>query len=170
MADETTTHREFHRLGQAVFILAPSCLALIVVAGSGGQPLSAWRVAALFAAVLGLMASYLGFGIWRMNRIILTPSQLTVGRDEFVPEDFDFSFGVQPPLILTPEQQRRIEEDWPLPPDTGVRIAGGSWGRRRGTRMLILKDAKTDELVVIFSRDSGALDKLLTAWLEQPPV
>ena len=36
--------------------------------------------------------------------------------------------------------------------------------------MLILKDAKTDELVVIFSRDSGTLDKLLTAWLEQPPV
>ncbi len=168
MTTEMVLHREFHQLGRAVWIAGATGVTMLIVAAADGLPMDGWRSWTGFIGLLVILASAMARGIHQMNRIVLTETQLQVGGDTFVPADFDFAFGVQPPLVLSVEEQERVEEDWPLPPNAFVRIAGGSWGRRRGTSMLVLKLAQSERLVAVFSRKPAVLDRLLTEWLERP--
>lgn len=46
-----------------------------------------------------------------------------------------------------------------------MRIAGGSWGKRIGTHMVVLKEDATGDLVAIFSRDPVWFQDHLERWL-----
>ena len=142
----------------------------LVVATSSGLPMTGWRGWLGFYSLLVMMAGFFGYGIYQLNRIVLTPSRLRVGREVLERSDVDFRFGVQPPLVLSPIEQDRVEEDWPVPPDADMRIVGGSWGRRRGTSMLVMKEAGSGQLLAIFSRRPKQLDRALTEWLESPEL
>ncbi len=168
MDQDTVIHREFHMLGRGVWILGGVALAGLIVAASNGLPMTGWRSWLGFGSTFVILACAVAYGTYRMNRINLTPSQLVVGRETFERSDFDFGFGVQPPLVLSVDEQNRVEEEWPLPPQADMRIVGGSWGRRRGTSMLVLKARETGQLLAIFSRRPAELDRALTAWLESP--
>ncbi len=169
MGSNTIIHQEFHQLGRAVWALGAAALVLLIVAASNGLPMSGWRSWAGFGSVMLLLGCAVAYGIHRMNRITLTRQQLRVGGETFDRADFDFAFGVQPPLVLSVDEQERVEEEWPLPPQGDMRIAGGSWGRRRGTSMLVLKLARSGQLLAVFSRRPADLDRALTEWLERPP-
>lgn len=104
-----------------------------------------------------------------MNRIRLTSTHLVVGSERFRPSDFNFSFGVQPPLVLAPDEQAEIESRWKLSNDQRFRIAGGSWGRRIGSAMVVLQESDGQGVVAIFTRRPHVLDPLLTKWLETVP-
>lgn len=170
MAAESALHQEFQCLGRTVWTAGTLAVVGLAVAASEGLPMTSWRSWLGFGSLLVVMASAVAFETYQMNRIVLTPTRLRVGRELFQRADFDFRFGVQPPLILSVEEQDRTEEEWPLPPDADMRIAGGSWGRRRGTSMLVMKEAETGRLLAIFSRRPAELDRALTAWLETPEL
>lgn len=131
-----------------------------------GYPLKGGLV--LIAIVLFIVMHHLA-AIHRWNRIELTPTRLRVGKETFRPADFDFTFGVQPPLVLSPDDEERVEEEWKLPPGHDLRIAGGSWGRRRGTSMIVLREADTQQVVAIFTQNPQTLDQLLIEWIETVP-
>lgn len=165
MADRVL-YREFHTLRWLVWMLVGISLALVVTATAQGYPLNGGLV--LVAIVLFFLTQHLA-AIHRWNRIELTPTRLTVGKETFGPADFDFTFGVQPPLVLSPGEEQRVEEEWKLPPGQELRIAGGSWGRRRGTSMVVLQEADTQQVVAIFTRNPQTLDQVLTEWIETVP-
>lgn len=70
--------------------------------------------------------------------------------------------------MLSPDEEERVTEEWKLPPDHELSVAGGGWGRRRGTTMVVLREANTDRVLAIFSRHPEKLDAVLTEWLEMP--
>lgn len=162
-------YREFHTLRWVVWGLGGVSFVLVAIADVYGYRKYGGLV--LTAIVIFLMIQPLA-AIHRWNRIELTPSRLRVGKETFRPGDFDFTFGVQPPLVLSPGEEQRVEEEWKLPPGHELRIAGGSWGRRRGTSMVVLREADSQRVVAIFTRKPQLLDRLLTEWIEtvpQPP-
>ncbi len=159
-------YREFRTLARLAWSFGSLSVLLVVVSSASDH---------IFQGLLALAAVLLVFpvlhlrSIYRMNRIVLTPSRLKVGTESFQPADFDFTFGVQPPLVLLPKEQAQIESPWPLPPDHELRIAGSSWGRRIGTAMVVLRETDSRRVVAIFTRHPEVLDPLLTEWIEQPP-
>lgn len=163
---EDVIHREFHTLRWMAWALWTLFTTLVVIAAVNDYPLNGGLV--LVAIILFFISQPLA-AIHRWNRIELTPSRLRVGKETFTPADFDFSFGVQPPLVLSPGEERRIEEEWKLPPGHELRIAGGSWGRRRGTSMVVLRETDSRQIVAIFTRRPRVLDDLLTEWIETVP-
>lgn len=165
MADRVL-YREFHTLRWLVWTLAGVSVGLVVFATARGYPLNGGLV--LMAITVFFVMQHLA-AIHRWNRIELTPASLRIGKETFQPADFDFTFGVQPPLVLSPGEERRVEEEWKLPPGHELRIAGGSWGRRRGTSMVVLREADTQKVVAIFTRNPQTLDPLLTEWIETVP-
>lgn len=163
---EKMVYREFHTLRWFVWSLNGLSVVLVVIAVVNGYPLNGGLV--LVAIVIFFVTQHLAV-IHRSNRIELTPSSLRVGKEMFRPDDFDFVFGVQPPLVLSPDEEHRIAEDWPLPPDHELRIAGGSFGRRLGTSMVVLREAGNRQVVAVFTRNPWILDQLLTEWIESVP-
>lgn len=159
-------YREFHTLRWVVYCLIGLSVVLVVVAVLNGYPLNGGLV--LIAIVIFLSMQHLA-AIHSSNRIELTSSSLRVGRETFQPADFDFVFGVQPPLVLSPDEEHRIEQDWPLPPNHELQIAGGGAGRRLGTSMVVLRGADNQQVVAIFTRNHRILDRLLTEWIESLP-
>lgn len=159
-------YREMVGLGWLAGALCCVCIGLIGVAIAAGYP---WRGGLVLVGALGLHIAWVLWGIYRMNHIVLTADRLVVGREVFTPRDIDIFFGVQPPLVLRPGEQGRVEEAWPLPPDGDVRIAGGSWGRRIGTATVVLRDARTDQAVAVFSRHPHELSEHLGDWLTAIP-
>lgn len=159
-------YREFHNIGRLALGLAVLAVALLaagsVVEGSAGGFLIVTAIFLLFPVL------FLG-GVHRMNRILLTAERLSVGTESFRRSDLDFSFGVQPPLVLSPAEEAEVESRWPLPADHELRIAGGSWGRRVGTSMIVLREAGGVSLIAVFTRRPDILDPLLTEWIEAVP-
>lgn len=164
MADKVL-YREFHTLRWLVWTLVGVSVVLVVIATVQGYPLNGGLV--LVAIVPFFVMQHLA-AIHPWNRIELTPTSLRVGKETFRPADFDFTFGVQPPLILSPGEEQRVEEEWKLPSGHELRIAGGSWGRRRGTSMIVLREADSRQVVAIFTRNPQTLDRLLTEWIDRP--
>lgn len=146
--------------------LATLSALLVVIATLNDYPLNG--VLVLTAIIIFFVLQHLA-AIHRWNRIVLTRTTLRVGKETFRPGDFDFTFGVQPSLVLAPEEDQRVTEEWKLPPDHELRIAGGSWGRRRGTSMIVLRETDSRRVVAIFTRHPEKLDPLLTEWLEAMP-
>lgn len=118
---------------------------------------------------VALCAAWVAIGIYRMNRIVLTRDRLIVGRESFVRSDIDIVFSVQPPIVLDPGEQHRVEDLIPLPAGGDVRIVDGSWGRRIGTAMVLLRDGRTGRTLALFSRQPDTLATRLTAWLTTVP-
>ncbi|MEE8601127.1 hypothetical protein [Euzebya tangerina] len=164
--DEEVLYREFHWLRPTVWSLAAFSAIFLVIGVSTEWAARGW--VALVGIVLFMMANLLA-GIHRMHRITCTTSTLSVGREEFTRSDFDFVFGAQPVLVMTSEEQERVENQTPLPEDHPMRIAGGSWGRYLGASTVVLREAGTTRLVAIFTRHPTELDSVLTRWLEQVP-
>lgn len=159
-------YREFHNLRRLAWALAVLGFILLVIG---------FVIDPSFSGLLVVAAIFLVFpilflaSIYRMNRIVLTPTSLDIGSESFRPADFDFTFGVQPPLVLSHEEQAEIESRWPLPADSELRIAGGSWGRRVGTAMIVLQETDHAGVVALFTRHPAVLDPLLTEWIETVP-
>lgn len=164
MAD-TVLYREFYTLRWLTWGLGIVSIALLYYAMIDETPAAGWLVIGAFVGFF--VAQYLA-AIHRVNRITLTESHLRVGKEIFERANFDFTFGVQPPVVLSPDEEGEVQEDWPLPPDDELRIAGGAWGRRRSTRMLLLREADKSCVVAIFTRHPLELDEILTGWLETP--
>jgi hypothetical protein len=163
---ESVIYREFHTLRWMTWTLSALGLLLLSYAISRDAPSDGRFVLGAFVALF--VGQFLA-AIHRVNRITLTPSRLRIGKETFERSDFDFSFGVQPPLVLSPDEASRVEEEWKLPPDHELPIAGGGWGRRRGTSMVVLREAHQSCIVAIFTRRPLELDARLTSWLEIPP-
>lgn len=159
---EDPLHEEFTTLRTLALALAGIAVAMMVIDNLTGYAARGWPT---FLGVVMLMIAYVLWGIHGYNRILLTPGRLRVGREVFTPDDFDRFFGVQPPLLLSPDEQEVVEEEWPVPHDADMRIAGGSWGKRIGTHMLVLKEDATGDLVAIFSRDPVWFQDHLERWL-----
>lgn len=159
-------YQEMVGLGRLAATLCGGCLALIAVAAATDYP---WRGGMVLLAAFGLQVAWVVWGIYRMNRIVLTPDRLVVGVEAFAPSDLDVFFGVQPTLVLRPEEQERVEEAWPLPPDGDIRIAGGSWGRRIGTATVLLRDARTEQTLAVFSRRPVLFTEHVATWLTAVP-
>ena len=159
-------YREFHGLGWLASALGVVGVVLFAVSSLIDESIGGWLAVAAILVVFPML--FLG-SIYRMNRIVLTSTHLAVGSERFQPTDFEFSFGVQPPLVLAPDEQAEIESEWKLPVDRGVRIAGGSWGRRVATAMVVLQERDGGDLVAVFTRHPQVLDPLLTEWLETVP-
>lgn len=159
-------HREFHSLLWVSLGLLTTGFGLLVVSVALDHPLGGGLVViGIVALLVGAMAE----GIHRMNCIELTRDRLRVGRDSFVRADIDGLFGVQPSLVLAPEEQARVESEIPLPPDADIRVAGGGWGRRLGTHMVVLREAESLRLLAVFTRHPRRLDRLLSAWVGEVP-
>lgn len=156
-------YREFQGLGWLAFSLGVVGVVLLVVSALVDQSIGGWSAVVAILVVFPVL--FLG-SVYRMNRIRLSPTHLVVGSERFQRSDFDFSFGVQPPLVLAPGDQAEIESRWKLAADRGFRIAGGSWGRRVGTAMVVLQERDERGVVAIFTRRPQVLDPLLTEWLE----
>lgn len=161
----TVRYREFHTLRWLTWGLGGISVVLLVYSILEGAPLGGWLV---LGAFVGFFAAQFLAAIHRYNRITLTDTTLRVGKETFERSDFDFTFGVQPSLVLSPDEEERVAEEWKLPPDHELRVAGGGWGRRRGTTMVVLREANTDRVLAIFSRNPEKLDAVLTEWLEMP--
>lgn len=162
----TVIYREFHNLGRLALGLGILSLTMFILSSVVEQPAAGWlAVMAIFTVFPLLFAG----SIYWMNRISLTPTHLVVGSETFDRSDFDFSFGVQPPLVLNPDEQAEIESRWKVDPNSGLRIAGGSWGRRIGTAMVVLRQSDGRGVVAVFTRRPEVLDPLLTQWLETIP-
>lgn len=159
-------HRELHSYLWVALGLGALSISLLVTSSLLDHPLGGSLV---LVGVASLLLAAMAEGIHRMNCITLRPDGLTVGRETFSRGDLDALFGVQPSLVLQPREQDRVEEEWPVPPDADIRIAGGAWGRRRGTYLVVLREASTQDLVAIFSRHPATLDRHLTAWLREFP-
>lgn len=159
-------HKEMTGLRWLAMSLAAGVLVSLCVAIATGFP---WRGGLVLLASVGLLLANAIWEIYRLNRIVLTPERLVVGREVFEPADIDIIFGVQPPLVLRPGEQHRVENETPLPPGSDVRIAGGSYGRRVGTAMVVLRDARTGQIVAVFSRTPEVLSRRLTTWLTDVP-
>lgn len=164
--DDGIVYRELVGLRSVTWGLGIASAASMAVAAGDQHVAGGWLV---LASIFGFFLVYFLSGIYRMNRIVLTRRSLLVGAERYQPEDFDLLFGVQPSLVLTPEEQHRVECDTPLPPNHEVHIAGGGWGRRIGTTMLVLRTADQRRLIAVFTRDPVTLDRLLTEWLERVP-
>jgi hypothetical protein len=156
--------REFAGVQRTALACLVAGGALLVGGIATGLP-DVLRALAGLAGIVCLFLAWLLYGIYRMNRIVLTPDRLVVGRESFVRGDIDIVFGVQPPLVLLPDQQHRVEDLIPLPPGGEVRIVGGSWGRRIGTAMVVLRDVRTGQALAVFSHRPTVLSDRLTAWL-----
>lgn len=159
-------YREFHTLRWVVWGLGGLSFVLVGIPAASGYRENGGLV--LVAIFIFFIMQHLA-AIHRWNRIELTPSRLRVGKETFGRDDFDFTFGVQPPLVLSPGEEQRVEEEWKLPPGHELRIAGGSWGRRRGTSMVVLREADSQQVVAIFTRNPQIMDQLLTEWIETVP-
>lgn len=165
MADRIL-YTEMTTLGWVAMLLGGGGVALLVFAAAVGYP---WRGGLVLVGCAAILLAWMTAEVHRLNRIVLTPEQLVVGREVFTPADIDTVFGVQPPLILRPGEQHRVENENPLPPGHEIRIAGGSYGRRIGTAMVVLRDARNDQLVAVFSRRPHVFDDQLTRWLRAVP-
>jgi hypothetical protein len=161
-------HREFGALRWVVAVTAGVGGALLVVGMTTTYP-AAVRGACGMLGIVGLFAAWFMLGVYRMNRILLTADRLIVGGEAFHRDDIDAIFGVQPPLLLTRDEQHRVEDLIPVPEGGDVRIVGGSWGRRIGTALVLLRDARSGQLLAVFSRHPRMLDDRLTAWLTAVP-
>lgn len=159
-------YRELHGYLWVALGLGALAIALFLSSSLLDHPLGGSLV---LVGVLFFLLAVMAEGIHRMNCITLRPNGLTVGRETFSRDDIDALFGVQPALVLQPEEQDRVEEEWPVAPDATMRIAGGSWGRRRGTHLVVVREAATQDLVAVFSRDPATLDRHLSAWLRELP-
>jgi hypothetical protein len=138
----------------------------IVIAIATDYP---WRGGLVLLGIVVGMIAFMVEGLHRTNCVTLTPECLVVGTETFRRDQVDGLFGAQPPLVLDPDEQARVEEQWPLPPDADIRIAGGGWGRRPTMRMVVLREADTQQLVAVFSRHPRDLDRRLAAWLGELP-
>lgn len=163
---EDILYKEFHMLRWLVWGVSVASFGVLFYAISREAPANGWLVISGF---VGFFVAQFLAAVHRVNRIALTESHLRVGKETFERSDFDFNFGVQPPLVLFPDEEERVNEDWPLPPDQHLRIAGGAWGRRRGTATVMLREAGTRKVVAICTRHPLQLDDRLTEWLETPP-
>jgi len=159
-------HKEMTGLRWVAILLTGGGLVLLALSAAYGYP---WRGGLVLVASVGIMLAWMIAEVHRLNRIVLTPDRLVVGREIFAPADVDVVFGVQPPLVLRPDEQVRVENDIPLPLGHEIRIAGGSYGRRIGTAMVVLRDARNDQLVAVFSRRPDLLSRRLTHWLTAVP-
>lgn len=159
-------HRELHGYLWIALGLGALSLAAFVTSELQDHPLGG---ALALMGIVAFLLAVIAEGIHRMNCITLRPDRLTVGRDTFRRGDIDALFGVQPSLVLRPDVQKRVEDDWPVPHDFAIRIAGGGWGRRWGTHLVLVRETATQDLVAVFSRDPAALDRHLGAWLQQLP-
>lgn len=159
-------HREMVGLRWLAIALGLGCGGVITLAIATNYP---WRGGLVLLAAIGVHVAWVIWGIYRMNRIVLTGDRLVVGREAFTLSDIDIFFGVQPSLVLQPDETDRVEEAWPLPPNSEIRIAGGSWGRRIGTTMLVLREAHSGRTVAVFTRHPDLLSQRLEAWLTAIP-
>jgi hypothetical protein len=161
-------HREFGALRWAIAVATAAGAALLAVAIATTYPATIRGLCGMLG-IVGLFVAWFAVGIYRMNRIVLTDDHLIVGREVFTRDDIDPLFGVQPPVLLAPDEQHRIEDLIPLPAGGDIRIVGGSWGRRIGTATVLLRDATSGQLLAVFSRQPRLLDQRLTRWLTAVP-
>lgn len=166
MATTEILHREMTGLRWLSIALAAGSVGLLGVTIVTRYP---WRGGLVLLAAVGMLLANGLWEVYRLNRIVLTPERLVVGPEVFEPADIDIVFGVQPPLVLGPDEQHRVENETPLPAGGDVRIAGGSYGRRVGTAMVVLRDARTGQAVAVFSRMPEVLSRRLTTWLTTVP-
>lgn len=159
-------HREFHSLLWMATTLAVVAVTSITVAVARAFPA---RGGLVVAGIVALFVAYFAHGIHRMNRITLTDDRLTVGRESFERADLDGLFGVQPSVLLDVDEEEQVTSQFPLPPHDDIRVAGGGWGRRAGTRMVLVRETETQDLLAIFSRRPQELDQHLSAWLGHVP-
>lgn len=156
-------YREFQNLRRLAWGFAALGVLLLVTGSFVDGPVGGWFVV---TAIFSVFPTLFLAGVYRMNRIMLTSNRLEVGTESFRSSDFDFSFGVQPSLVLSPQEQAEVESRWPLPEDHEFRIAGGSWGRRLGSAMIVLREVDRTYLLAVFTRRPEVLDPLLTEWIE----
>ena len=69
-------------------------------------------------------------------------------------------------IVRTSDRLRASNESFHFPKDHGLRIAGGSLGRRIGIAMLVLRGSDSTNIVAVFTRGTDVLDPLLTEWTE----
>lgn len=163
---EAVLYKEFHTLRWLTWGLGVASVLLLFYAIGDDAPANGSLVVGAF---VGFFAAQFIAAVHRYNRITLTRSELRVGKETFTRPDIDFSFGVQPPAVLSPTEHDRVIEEWPVPDELDVRIPGGSWMRRRATSTIVLKEADRDVALAISTHRPLQLDTALTEWLETPP-
>ena len=154
-------HRENDRLSRwatVVGVIAVVALALDLTIGLSGIGVCVFIVGGLTATTLWSVQRYL--------RIRLEPGLLTVGKERFVPHDFDAGFGVRGADVLSDDEKIRLLRTARGTADGTIRIAGGSWGRTAGMRAVVLVQVSDGRRVAIFTRDPRRLTSILAAWLE----
>lgn len=161
-APDAPMHEELVMLGRVVPWAGVLGIAALVAETAFGSPFGG--VGAL-VGILAALGAYLAWGIIARNRIRLTPGRLEVGRESYAPDDFDRWFGVQPRVLLSPEEQARVERDSPLPADAAIRVAGGGWGRLPGTRLVLVRELASGDVLAIFSRQPEHFATELAAWM-----
>ncbi len=114
--------------------------------------------------IIGLLGSIAGITIWSMSRyslIELTSKTLRVGQDRLSLDELDKSYGAKHgEEALSQKQVGRIEIDITRPGVDDIRVMGGSWGRIKGTRWVIVRLNKGSR-AAISTMYSDELVKLL---------